>query len=152
MSVFSHIVCCINLSENPDDIAQYVNDVVKQNNSKLIIVHVSTNREEIVRRSSSILEDLIKENQKQNEAVFVEYVKKHFESEPDIVLTEGNIEIELLHVIDKYCADLVVIGSMSTKGIFGSWFNRAPESIIGKTRIPVLVIPNDLSLECTPDF
>ena len=30
MSVFSSIVCCLNLSENPDVLVQYVNDIAKQ--------------------------------------------------------------------------------------------------------------------------
>ena len=129
-----------------------MNDIAKQNDAKLVVVRVSTSSAEIIRRSSCLLEDMVKEHQKQNEAAFVEYVKKHFDGEPEIVLAEGNTETELLRVIDKYCADLVIIGSMSTKGVFGSWLNKSSENIIGKTRIPVLVIPNDLSLECTPDF
>lgn len=153
MAVFSHIMCCINLSENPDDVAQYVNDIVRQNEAQLTVVRVAPSSEDVSRRSVSInLGELVKEGQKANEAAFVEYVKAHFEGQPKIVLAEGNIETELLRVIDKYCADLVIIGSMSTKGLFGGWLNKSPESIIGKTRIPVLVIPNDLNLECTPDF
>ena len=153
MAVFSHIMCCINLSENPDDVAQYVNDIVRQNEAQLTVVRVAPSSEDVSRRSVSInLGELVKEGQKANEAAFVEYVKAHFEGQPEIVLAEGNIETELLRVIDKYCADLVIIGSMSTKGLFGGWLNKSPESIIGKTRIPVLVIPNDLNLECTPDF
>lgn len=153
MSVFSNIVCCINLSENPDDVAQYVNDIAKQNEAKLILVHVAPDSEDLVRRTASVqIGELVKESQKQNEAAFAEYVKTHFDGEPTIVLAEGKVEDELLRVIDKYCADLIIIGSMSTKGLFGGWFNKPSESIIGKTRIPVMVVPNDLSLECTPDF
>lgn len=153
MSVFSNILCCINLSEYPDDVAQYVNDIVKQNAASLIVMRVAPCSEEVTRRSASLeFGTLVKERQKQNNETFISYVKEHFDGEPTIVLSEGKIEDEVLRAIDKYCADLVIIGSMSTKGIFGSWLNRSPESIIGKTRVPVLVIPNDLSLECTPDF
>ena len=48
MSVFSNIVCCINLSENPDDVAQYVFDIARQNEAKLILVHVAADNEAIV--------------------------------------------------------------------------------------------------------
>ncbi len=157
MSVFSNIVCCINLSENPDDVAQYVCDITKQNDAKLILVHVAADSEALVQRaggsSSSYVKQLLDEARKSNEEVFASYVKKHFAGlEPTIVLAEGKVEDELLKVIDKYCADLIIIGSMSTKGLFGSMFNKPSENIIGKTRIPVMVVPNDLSLECTPDF
>ncbi len=155
MSVFSNIVCCISLSENPDDVAQYVNDIARQNEAKLILVHVAADNEAILRRtgSRSVVEQLIEESRKANEDAFTQYVNKQFAGlDTTIVLTEGKVEEELLKVIDKYCADLIVIGSMSTKGLFGSLFNKPSESIIGNTRIPVMVIPNDLSLECTPDF
>ena len=53
MSVFSNIVCCISLSENPDDVAQYVNDITRQNEAKLILVHVTADNEAILRRTGS---------------------------------------------------------------------------------------------------
>ena len=157
MTVFSNIVCCINLSENPDDVAQYVSDITRQNEAKLILVHVAADNEAIMQRaggsSSSYVKQLLDEARKANEEVFTSYVKKHFAGlDPTIVLAEGKVEDELLKIIDKYCADLIIIGSMSTKGLFGSMFNKPSENIIGKTRIPVMVVPNDLSLECTPDF
>ncbi|HJD96810.1 universal stress protein [Mailhella massiliensis] len=155
MSVFSNIVCCISLSENPDDVAQYTADITRQNGANLILVHVAADNEAVLRRtgSKSMVEKLIEESRKANEEAFTKYVEKHFAGlDTTIVLTEGKVEDELLRVIDKYCADLIVIGSMSTKGLFGGLFNKPSESIIGKTRIPVMVIPNDLSLECVPDF
>ena len=157
MSVFSNIVCCINLSENPDDVAQYVFDIARQNEAKLILVHVAADNEAILQRagasSSSYVKQLLDKGRKTNEDAFEAYVKKHFAGlEPTVVLAEGKVEDQLLKVIDQYCADLIIIGSMSTKGLFGSLFNKPSENIIGKTRIPVMVVPNDLSLECTPDF
>ena len=155
MSVFSNIICCISLSENPDDVAQYVNDITRQNDAKLILVHVAADNDAILRRTGSrvMVEQLIEESRKANEDAFTKYVNKQFAGlDTTIVLTEGKVEDELLKIIDQYCADLIVIGSMSTKGLFGSLFNKPSENIIGKTRIPVMVIPNDLSLECTPEF
>ena len=65
-------------------------------------------------------------------------------------MLSGNPARELLELVDKRCADLVIMGSMSTKGFFSFLFSRPSESVIGNTRVPVMVIPNDLSLECTP--
>ena len=155
MSVFSNIVCCINLSENPGDVAQYAADIVRQNNAKLILVHVAADTEAILRRTDSkaMVEKLMDESRKHNEEVFTRYVETHFAGlNPTVVLAEGKVDDELLKVIDKYCADLVIIGSMSTRGLFGYLFNKPSESIIGQTRIPVMVIPNELNLECEPSF
>ncbi len=153
MPVFSNIVSCLNLSENPDDIVQYVNDIVKQNEAKLILVHMEANTDSLLRRTSAGgMEPLVEESSRKNREAFKEYVTCHFDGEPVLVFTEGNADDELLNIIDHYCADLVIIGSLSTKGFFGRWLNKSAEKIIGKTRIPVMIIPNDLSLECTPDF
>ena len=99
MSVFSNIVCCISLSENPDDVAQYTNDITRQNDAKLILVHVAADNESILRRtgSKSMVEKLIDESRKANEEAFTEYVNKHFAGlDTTIVLTEGRVEEELL--------------------------------------------------------
>ncbi len=53
MSVFSNIVCCISLSENPDDVVQYASDIVRQNDAKLILVHVAADTDASMRRACS---------------------------------------------------------------------------------------------------
>ena len=155
MSVFSKIVCCISLSENPDDVIQYTRDIVLQNEAELILIHVAPSTDDVLNRTSSkaMIEQILESSRKSNEEEFKTYVNKHFgDLKPTIVFMEGNLDKEVLHVIDQYCADLVIIGSMSTKGVFGSLFNKSSEHIIGHTRVPVLVIPNELSLECEPHF
>ncbi|MBQ2760302.1 MAG: universal stress protein [Mailhella sp.] len=154
MSVFSTIVCSINLSESPDDICQYVNDIVARYEARLILVNITPKAESVLRHCSNkeMLAHLLEENRKANKEAFAEYVRTHFDSSPELVFAEGRIEEELIKVIDKYCADLVIIGSSSTRGFLGGFFNKTSENIIGKTRVPVMVIPNELSLECSPDF
>ena len=154
MAVFSNIACCVSLSENPDDLAQYVRDIVRQNEARLILIHVAPDSEALMRRQSEyVISSQVEGIRQQNKAAFEEYRQKYFaDIEAAVVYTEGNTEAQLLKVVDKYCADLIIIGSMSTKGILGGLFGHAQASIIGRTRVPVLVVPNDLSLECTPDF
>lgn len=155
MSVFSKIACCINLSEDPDTIAQYTRDIVRQNEAELILIHVAASSEQVLNRASSkgMIEEILENSRKSNEDQFKAYAEKQFgDLSPTIVFMTGKAEKEVLRVIDEYCADLVIIGSVSTKGFFGSLFNKPSEQIIGQTRVPVMVIPNDLSLECQPHF
>ncbi|MBO4318215.1 MAG: universal stress protein [Mailhella sp.] len=157
MSVFSTIICCLNISENPDDVVQYVCDITRQNNAKLIVVHVSADNDAIMERahesSGRYVSQLLEEGRKSDEEQFKAYAEKHFVGlDPLIVPASGTVEGQLLKAIDAYCADLVIVGSMSTKGLFGTLFNRSAERLIGKTRVPVLVVPNELSLECCPNF
>ncbi len=147
-------MCCISLSENPDDLAQYVSEIVVQNDAKLVLVDVTVGAADIARRVGSMasLEKAFEESRRAQLVTLAAYARKHFDRECIIVQSEGRTADELLKIIDKHCADLLVIGSMSTKGIMGSMFGCGAGSIIGKTRIPVMVIPNELSLECVPDF
>ena len=154
MPVFSNIACCVSLSENPDDLAQYVRDIVQQNAARLILIHIAPDSVAMVRRQFEYVSDsLVEEVRRKNKAAFDEYIQKHFaDIEATVVYAEGSMDSRLLKIVDKYCADLIVIGSVSTKGLLSGLFNHSSESIIGRTRVPVLVVPNDLSLECTPDF
>ncbi len=154
MAVFSNIACCVSLSENPDDLALYVNEMVKQNEAQLILIHVVPDSVAMVRRQSEyVIDSLVEDVRQKNKAAFDEYIQKHFSGiEATVVYAEGNMDKRLLEIVDQYCADLIVIGSMSTKGLLGGLFNHSSENIIGRTRVPVLVVPNELSLECTPDF
>lgn len=155
MSVFSKIACCISLSEDPDGIAQYTHDIVRQNEAELILIHVAASTEGLLHHTGSkgMVGEILENSRKANEEAFRTYAEKHFgDLNPTIVFMTGKAEKEVLRVIDEYCADLVIIGSMSTKGFFGSLFNKPSEQIIGQTRVPVMVIPNGLSLECVPNF
>lgn len=156
MSTFSNIMCCVNLSENPNDVVQYAKDLARDNDAKLIMVHVSVDIDSVMGRvdaARDIIESKVEEARKINREGFASYVAEQLgEFNPTIVFAEGQTDEEVLRAIDEYCADLVVIGSLSTKGFLGGLFNKKSENIIGRTRIPVLVVPNDLSLECTPHF
>ena len=154
MAVFSNIACCVSLSENPDDLAQYVSDIVRQNEARLILIHIAPDSETMVRRQAEyVIDSMVEEVRRKNKLAFEEYIKKHFAGvDATIVYAEGNMEKRLLKIVDQYCADLIIIGSMSTKGLLGGLFNHSSENIIGRTRVPVLVVPNELSLECVPEF
>ena len=101
--------------------------------------------------SRSMVESILDESKARTEKFLKEFVEKNFaglKAEP--LLMSGNPARELIELADKVCADLIIMGSISTKGLFSFMFSRPSESVIGHTRVPVMVIPNDLNLECTP--
>lgn len=153
MALFSTIICCINLTENSSDIVQYTRDIAKIDNSKILVVHALPSTAHLLNyvTSRSMVESILEESKERTEKFLKEFVAKNFEglnAEP--VLMSGSPARELLELADKVCADLIIMGSMSTKGVFSFMFSRPSEGVIGRTRVPVMVIPNDLNLECTP--
>ena len=153
MSIFSNIACCLNVSENSDDVAQYAKDLAIQNGAKLILIYVgnySGSDYKILDQSN--LGDLIEEQERSRQEALEKYVRDNFKGiETTVVMTEGDPNKELLEVIDKYCADLAVIGSVASRNLFGFIKQMTAKSLIERTRIPVMIIPSDFSLECVPD-
>ena len=66
-------------------------------------------------------------------------------------MTEGDPNKEMLEIIDKYCADLAVVGSVASKNLFGFITQMTSRTLIERTRIPVMIIPSEFSLECVPE-
>ena len=153
MALFSTIICCVNLTENSGDIVQYTRDLAKLDNSKILVVHSlpSTSNLGNYITSSSIMNEITVGSRKRTEEYLNGFIAKNFSdlnAEP--VLLSGNPSQQLLELADKLCADLIVMGSVSQKGVFSFLLSQHSESVIGNTRVPVLVIPNDLNLDCIP--
>ena len=153
MALFSTIICCINLTENSNDIVQYTRDIAKIDDARIIVVHALPSTAHLLNyvTSRSMVESILDESKARTEKFLKEFVEKNFaglKAEP--LLMSGNPARELIELADKVCADLIIMGSISTKGLFSFMFSRPSESVIGHTRVPVMVIPNDLNLECTP--
>ena len=153
MALFSTIICCINLTENSNDIVKYTRDIAKIDDARVIVVHALPSTAHLLNyvTSRSMVESILDESKARTEKFLKEFVEKNFaglKAEP--LLMSGNPARELIELADKVCADLIIMGSISTKGLFSFMFSRPSESVIGHTRVPVMVIPNDLNLECTP--
>lgn len=153
MSIFSNIACCLNVSENSDDVAQYAKDLAMQNGAKLILIYVGNySGSDYKILDESNLGYLIEENNKKKNEALEKYVKDNFQGiDTTLVVTEGDPNKEMLEIIDKYCADLAVIGSVASKNLFGFITQMTSKTLIERTRIPVMIIPSDFSLECVPE-
>ncbi len=154
MSVFKSIICSINLIEHSEDIVYYTRELAKQNDAKVYVVHSLPSMQHLRQfmSDSPQADDLINHTESKALEFTNEFIAKNFEGincEP--VVVQGDAANELLNLVDKFCADIVIMGSMSTKGFFSFFNSKAPQSIVGKTRVPVMIIPNDLDMDCLPE-
>ncbi len=155
MSVFNAIICSVNLTEHYDDIIYYTQEVAKLTNAKIILVHSLPKNDAVFALTSRTGgSDVIFNNAKNAALEFLdEIIEKHFKGlEVEKVISEGSAANDLLGLLEVHCADLVIMGSYSTKGFRHFLDANSSQFIINGTRIPVLVVPNELSLECLPDF
>ncbi len=154
MSTFKNIICSISLIEHSEDIVYYTRELAKQNDAKIFVVHSLPSMDHL--RSfvsdTEVAKGVFDQAEEGAKKFLDKFITENFEGlDCEGFVTVGNPANELLILADKLCADVIIMGSMSTKGFFNFFNSRASQSVIGKTRIPVMVVPNDLDMECTPE-
>ncbi|MCQ2444458.1 MAG: universal stress protein [Mailhella sp.] len=152
-SSFSTIACCIELTENNADIVSYTREMAELTGAKILLVHVipSVNGFSGYGVKKELLQKVADESRADAEKHVMKFAAQHFKGlacEP--LLLTGKVEDALTDLVDRACADLILMGSPNSRRLF-SCGARASARLIGRGRIPVMIIPNDLSLECTPD-
>ena len=153
MSSFSTIACCIDLTEQNDDIVSYTREMAELTGAKILLVHVLPSAGSFANYGASrdLLKKVAEESRAETEKYVRDFAARNFSGFPcePLILT-GKIDEALTELVDKSCADLVIIGSLNTHGLF-NFSGKVSARLIGKSRVPVMVIPNDLSLECSPE-
>ena len=152
-SLFSNIACCIDLTENNEDIIAYTREMAELTGAKILLVHVLPSASSFANYGASheLLQKVAAESRAETKKYVTELAAKHFAGlncEP-LILT-GSVDAAITELVDKSCADLVVMGSLNSSGLF-NFSGKTSARLIGKSRVPVMIIPNDLSLECSPE-
>lgn len=153
MSSFSTIACCIDLTEHNDDIVSYTREMAELTGAKILLVHILPSASGFANygASTELLKKVAAESRAETERYVKDFAAKNFaglECSP-LILT-GKIDDALTELVDKSCADLVIMGSLNTHGLF-NFSGKTSARVIGRSRVPVMIIPNDLSLECSPE-
>lgn len=148
MSIFSTIICCVNLTENNDEIVRYSKQVTNKD-AKILLVHIMPSIASMKNLAPTI-DSFFKEALISLENNLQEYREKFFAeySDVEIRIVKGTPAPEILKLVDEKCAEIIVMGSQSSKHWFQFTMADPTHAIASKTRIPVLLIPNDLNLEC----
>ena len=152
VSSFSTIACCIDLTEQNDDIVNYTREMAELTGAKILLVHVlpSTGAFASYGASKELLQKVAAESRVETEKYVKDFAAKYFAGLPcEPLIMTGHIDKALNELVDKRCADLIIMGSLNTRGLFN--FSGSTSRLIGRSRVPVMIIPNDLSLECEPD-
>ena len=152
-SYFSSIACCIDLTEHNDDIIAYTREMAELTGAKILLVHVLPSAGSFANYGASreLLQKVAAESRAETEKRVKDLAATHFAGltcEP-LILT-GSVDAALTELVDKSCADLVIMGSLNSGGLF-NFAGKTSARLIGKSRVPVMIIPNDLSLECAPE-
>lgn len=151
MTDFSTIICCINFTENNEDIIKYTKQISKLD-TKILIVHTIPSIKSLLKFSANIGE-LLEEASRKLKNNLEMYKSKYFADYHNVetILVDGTADTEILKVADKYCAECIVMGTLSSSNWFHFFLPNHSNSIAHQTRIPIFLIPNDLSLECMPE-
>ena len=152
MGMFNIIACCIDLTEHNTPIVEYTREVARLTQAKILLVHIlpAASHLDSVGTTSEVIHSAMEESRRSTE----EYVEKFarekfagFDCKP-LILT-GNMTKTLETLVDDQCVDLVIMGSMNSHGLF-NLVGYSTAQVIGHSHVPVLIIPNELDLECKP--
>lgn len=152
MNLFSTIICCINVSESSEDIITYTKEIMKKD-TKVILAYVASEASHLINQTDLKIAygDLMKKREERILAFLSKIKEKHFATcDTKQVVLEGDVSEDILKLADDECADIIVIGSMSTKPWFSFLFSNTSSKLTGKSRIPLMIIPNSLDFECLP--
>ncbi len=77
---------------------------------------------------------------------FLEKSRTHLGNESiEIAVMDGEFDEAIINAVEKYNADMIVIGTHSRKGLNKFFVGNLAEEILNKVSVPVLVVPEDKS-------
>lgn len=140
-----NILVAIDFSDASDNAANYAASLANVFNANLILVNAYINPLAIDEMPATafietekdlqqIKEDLLKED--------IEILRKKYAIKINGVVMEGNAPHIIQDAAKEYQADIIVMG-MKDKGMSNSIFGSATTTIMRKSSIPVLVIPEN---------
>ena len=152
-SYFTTIACCINLTEHNDDIISYTREMAELTGAKILLVHVLPSAGAFANYGASrdLLMKVAEESRIETEKRVKELADQYFgDLNCSPLILSGSVDAALTELVDKSCADLVIMDSLNSTGMF-NFSGKTTARLVGKSRVPVMIIPNDLSLECSPE-
>ncbi|MBP3731420.1 MAG: universal stress protein [Mailhella sp.] len=153
MGLFNTIACCIDLTEHNTPIVEYTREVAALTGANILLVHIlpSASHLDSVGTTAEVIHSAIEDSRTSTENYVRQFAAQKFHSLPcePLILT-GRIDKALEELVDERCVDLIIMGSMNSHGLF-NLVGHTTAQLIGHSRVPVLVIPNELNLECSPE-
>lgn len=152
MSDFTSILCCINLGENNEDIISYTKKLATKDATIHLVQSVPSMT--ALKNVADTYEGIF-EKPSQNYQKNLEEIKTKFFADftnVKIYIIDGETSSQILKFVDKCCADLIIMGTASSKNFLSIFTHKPANEVANHTRIPLFLIPNELSFECTPEM
>ncbi len=153
MGICNTIACCINLTEHNTPIVEYTSEVARITGAKVLLVHImpAASHLDSVGTTAEIIRSAMSESRRDTEDYLAKFAAEKFKGlQCKPLVLSGRIDKALETLVNDQCVDLVIMGSMNSHGLF-NLVGYSTAQVIGHSRVPVLIIPNELNLECRPD-
>ena len=153
MGMFNIIACCIDLTEHNTPIVEYTREVARLTQAKILLVHIlpAASHLDSVGTTAEVIHAAMEESRRETEGYVAKFAAEKFAGLPcEPCILTGSMAKALENLVDEKCVDLVIMGSMNSHGLF-NLVGYSTAQVIGHSRVPVLIIPNELDLDCKPD-
>jgi len=119
--------------------------IAKCSKGEIILIHACTEMLDTEAQSNRSMYTAYNEARSDKARAQLSMIKESIENAEQVMVTtkvyEGSVEETILQVTEDTHADLTVMGTLGNTGMNETLFGSVSASIIGKTTVPLLIIP-----------
>ncbi len=143
----NHILCPTDFSKNAEHALQFAAEIASKTDAKLTLFHASQVKMDLAPNFEKKKEHLIEEEEKQIEKL-IENLKddRYGQLSISTLIKEGQTVSAILNQIKEQEVDLIVMGTKGATANRNALFGSVASSVIQKSSVPVLTIPNGSGL------
>lgn len=143
-SSINHIFFPTDFSKNAERALPFAAEIARQSGAKLTLFHASQDTMDLAPNFEETREKTIEESNKEFDELVASLEKNDSYKDVNIstILQSGEPVTNLLSQVDEHNVDLIVLGTKGVTGDRNALFGSVTTSLIKKSGVPVLAIPN----------
>ena len=143
MKTFKKIICALDLSQHSALVAEYATAMAKAFDAEITVVYAAPALTQYVgfHVPPSSIENFVGEIIAGAEKTMQEFVEEHFKGvKASGIVVNGYAAEEILNMVQKVNADVIIMGTHGRKGIDRILFGSVAEKVVKSSPIPVMTI------------
>ena len=143
MKNFKKIICALDLSQHSGLVAEYAVTLAKAFDAEIIAVYAAPALTQYVgfHVPPSSIENFVGEIVAGAEKTMEEFVAEHFKDvKATGTVVNGYAAEEILNLVERSGADLIIMGTHGRKGIDRILFGSVAEKIVKSAAVPVMTV------------
>lgn len=143
----NHILFPTDFSENAEHALPFAAEIAKKTGAQITLFHASQESMDLAPDFEKPVDQVITDSSKQFDQLLRSLDDQYQKLNISTVVEDGQTTTAILNQIDKHNADLIVMGTKGATGDRKAIFGSIASSVIKKSPVPILTIPNTSTLK-----